>query len=421
MISAADCGAQRGSKLSCPAHCPYFPFGTEAYDSWLKVDGEWIRKVAHYVRQKTGPRVMDELMHKFDLHAHLDGDVESAFYGAVYYGLMRWRGPNGRTIADDWESEGWSGLNNDERVMMRYRRRSFVTIIEIQRILNDQALTCIDLLRPGEKPFTVFDRQTAANAVRFDRLLVWLTHYPHFSRIGAVGIPIPSLLRERAVEAVRAEAKEHLNANCNIHDYLAEHFVETAELLWEMQHQHMVSMFRRMDASHAVATYRLLAPVDEVRAVIDLKPEFQPDDNRDAAAGDRPVVDYVWLRKGESKEIEKLLPEPFRHDDEENGSGALGNLKLFTDRLVVETFSRLKQEFAKETIERYLGNRISFEKESITDLAQQMASHSRHRNQCPPRRARPEHRLGNRSARAARTEIVAATTLTVCRCITEME
>jgi hypothetical protein len=373
-ISAADCGAQRGSKLACPAHCPYFPFGTEAYDSWLKVDGEWISKVVGYLYRKIGPGAMGELINKFKLRTEdPDTHAESAYYGAVYYGLMRWRGPDGRTIADTWETEGWSGLNNDECVMMRYRRRSFVTIIEIQRILDDKALKCIDLLRPGEESFTLFDRLTAANAARFDRILVWLTHYPHFSRIGAIGIPIPALLRERAVEAIRAMAQEHLNADCNIHDYLADNFVETAELLWEMQRQHMVSMFRHMDASHAVVTYRLQGPIQEVRTVLESKPEFQLADDHEIAPDEQPATGYVWLRKGESKWIEEALPQPFRHDDEEAGVGTLGNVKLFLDRLVIETFSRLKQEFAKKMIERYLGNRITFEKESITDLAQQMA------------------------------------------------
>jgi hypothetical protein len=375
MISAVDCGAQRGSKLKCPPHCPYFPFGTDAYDSWLKIDGEWIRKVANYLRQKIGPRAMDELIQRFALRTEeSEEDIESGFYGAIYYGLIFYRDADGHTLADSWESEGWSGLNNDERVMMRYRRRSFVTIIEIQRILNEKALECIDLLRPKElETFTLFDRLTAATAVRFDQILVWLTHYPHFSRIGGIGIPIPVLLRDRAVKAVRAMAEKHVTADCNIHDCLARHFVEAVELLWKMQHDYMVSMFRRMDANHAVATYRLNAPVREVRAVLESKPEFELMDDCDAPADDQKVADYVWLRKGESKQIEEALPNPFRHDDDEPAIGTIGNVKLLADRLVLETFSRLKQEFAKETLERYLGNRIAFEKESITDLGQQMA------------------------------------------------
>jgi hypothetical protein len=139
-ISATDCGEQRGSKLECPSHCPYFPFGTEAYYLWLKIDGQWIRKLADYLDRKIGARAMRELIRKFTLRSeNPDAEVESAFHGAVYYGLMRWRSPDGRTIAEIWEAEGWKGLNNDERVMMRFRRRSFVTIIEIQRILGDTA------------------------------------------------------------------------------------------------------------------------------------------------------------------------------------------------------------------------------------------------------------------------------------------
>jgi hypothetical protein len=35
-------------------------------------------------------------------------------------------------------------LNNDEQVMLRYRRHSFPTVVEIQRTLSDQALESAD-------------------------------------------------------------------------------------------------------------------------------------------------------------------------------------------------------------------------------------------------------------------------------------
>jgi hypothetical protein len=128
-----------------------------------------------------------------------------------------------------------------------------------------------------------------------------------------------------------------------------------------------------MDANHAVATYRLNAPAREVRALLESKPEFELLHDCDVPADDQKVADYVWLRRGESKQIEEALPNPFRHDDDEPAVGTIGNVKLLADRLVLETFSRVKQEVAKEILVRYLGNKIAFEKESITDLGQQMA------------------------------------------------
>jgi hypothetical protein len=78
--------------------------------------------------------------------------------------------------------------------------------------------------------------------------------------------------------------------------------------------------------------------MQEVRTALESKPEFQLADDREIAPGEQPVAGYVWLRKGESKRIEKALPQPFRYDDEEAGVGTLGNVKLFPDRLVIETF-----------------------------------------------------------------------------------
>ena len=50
-IKSADCGAQRGSKLACPATCPHYPFGTsrESYDLFLKLDERWGLKMFDYL------------------------------------------------------------------------------------------------------------------------------------------------------------------------------------------------------------------------------------------------------------------------------------------------------------------------------------------------------------------------------------
>jgi predicted nucleic acid-binding protein len=55
--------------------------------------------------------------------------------------------------------------------------------------------------------------------------------------------------------------------------------------------------------------------MQEVRTALESKPEFQLADDREIAPGEQPVAGYVWLRKGESKRIEKALPltEPIGH------------------------------------------------------------------------------------------------------------
>ena len=51
-------------------------------------------------------------------------DALGAYFPTIYHGLLVLRDPAGKTVADLWEAQGWGGLTNDERVMMRYRRQS---------------------------------------------------------------------------------------------------------------------------------------------------------------------------------------------------------------------------------------------------------------------------------------------------------
>ena len=53
-ICTACCGANRGSKLECPSDCSSYPFGTTAYDLWLRVDGSWMPKAIEYVLSRVG-------------------------------------------------------------------------------------------------------------------------------------------------------------------------------------------------------------------------------------------------------------------------------------------------------------------------------------------------------------------------------
>ena len=54
VICPACCGANRGGELNCPPDCISYPFGTEAYDLWLRVDGSWFPKALEYVLSHVG-------------------------------------------------------------------------------------------------------------------------------------------------------------------------------------------------------------------------------------------------------------------------------------------------------------------------------------------------------------------------------
>src|SRR5262249_4726410 len=116
----------------------------------------------------------------------------SAIFPTIHHALLVMRDGEGKTMADRWEAEGWTGLNNDEKLMMQHRRNSFVTVLEVQRLLDPDTFEVLDLLEPGSSPFVVTDRLSNFSSARFSKLFTWITRYPHFNRTGGIGFTIPN-------------------------------------------------------------------------------------------------------------------------------------------------------------------------------------------------------------------------------------
>jgi hypothetical protein len=289
--------------------------------------------------------------------------------------LFLWRDAAGRTLTDQWEAEGWRGLANDERVMMQHRRHTRPTVLEVQRVLNDQALECVDLFSADPRPFVVFDRQSASSAVRFVRLLTWLTHYPHFSRIGFGGVELPEMIGADFIAEIRTRTTTAALQRPGLteKDYLAEHFVEACRLAFAMSKERTQQLLRGMDVHECRAVYRIVGSRNEVKVILRGKPDFR----FEPALREGDPVDalrFKWLRCGESKKLERRMPSSFRHHDEEtDGVGILGEGRLGADELVVETLSKQKFKFAQKMVRHYFGDLLRLEGESIVDIAKQVA------------------------------------------------
>lgn len=173
IICPACCGSGRGSKIRCVSSCVYFPFNVAGYDLWLEVDSKLVRKKLDYLKSYYSYREFEEMVeHMRFASGASEGDAGTAEGAAVYYLFFVKCDADGRTLAQKWQLQGWSGLNNDERIMMECRSNCRATVIEIQKILDHQRMECIDLLEPQEaRSFVLIDRATAARSVRFTRLV----------------------------------------------------------------------------------------------------------------------------------------------------------------------------------------------------------------------------------------------------------
>ena len=178
--------------------------------------------------------------------------------------------------------------------------------------------------------------------------------------MGPTGIGLQHELTGPFMEEMKTRSTAH---GVLVRDYLAKHFVEACRLVHEMGQKRHEDAIDSLDMSQWKAIYKLNISRDEIAKVLSMKPEFKPEESESEG-----VAEYSWVRKGESKKLEKRMPVFFRHGDESAGVGDLAQLKLSAHSLEVNAFGSQKFRFARKMIEKYLGACITFRMETENDL-----------------------------------------------------
>jgi hypothetical protein len=372
LISVADFGAQRGSKLNCPADCPFYPFSPKGYDLLLKLNESLGPKAIGYaVRHLGADRFKKPAKPRFSRKEDDMTDVVLANSHALFSALFFERDPAGCTLADRWEAEGWTGLDNDQRNMMQHGRHSYVTVMEVQKILDHQSTLCVDVFSPSLPAFVLMDRTCTPTLARFTRLLAWIFHYPHFSCLGGASIQIEfyiwpfwnEILEKRLIQ------EQAIEPDLTLREFLTQDFIWAIDVLSELGLDYRRRAFQSVDFYHCVATYRLLGAAPAVAAVLQNKPDFAPLPLQKDEGFALPLAKFTWLRRGESAQIEQSMIGVFRHSNQSRSVGTVGNVRLYRDKLIIEAFSKRKYFFARQMLDKYLGALIRFEEECITDAA----------------------------------------------------
>ncbi len=346
---------------------------------WLKVDSNLALKILRHIDQAYGIDYYRKIIIHMSFENGLQEYEEGAAAGAAaYYILFVERDKDNQTLADHWKASNWQGLNNDERVMMNYRLNSRATIIEIQKVMDNQAMECIDLLDSEKGAFILIDRSTARSAMRFTRLLTWLTHYPNFSRPENNGVEITDFVEKEFMDILeksfKKESKKH--ASFTMKDYLSRDFGGFCELSFNLTHDKKIAVLSRMDMHQCKAFYKIEGKSQEIKAILDSYPDFEHRERNPEEKPSEGACYYSWLRRGGSKELENKMNPAFRHDDETGGVGTMGNLTLCPDRLIIEVFSKQKFSFAKKIIKKYFDEKLTLQNELVVDLAKQIAQKS---------------------------------------------
>ncbi len=376
-ICPSCCGSMRGSSIACASGCAYFPFAVPGYDLWLKTDSALARKMLSRIKECFGQNHFENWMHRMSFEDDsLEHMMQTAAASAAYNILFIERSAKGLSPAREWKEEGWPGLSNDERQMMEFRLSSRATVIEVQRVLDHQAMECVDVLDPERGSFIVLDRSTASQVVRYTRLLAWLTHYRYFSRIENNGVEImDNIFDDFLMETKKRLMKETVKSpTITQKECLSQNFGFFCGLAQKMAKKRSLMMLRKMDLYDCKAVYRLLVPTEEILRVLEKEPDFKKENGPSSDQKPIPGAQYYsWLRRGRSKAIEKKMNSAFHSDDEPFGVGILGFVVLCPDRMIIGSFSKLKYRFAKKIAKQYFKGMILLQGEKIVDLAKQMA------------------------------------------------
>jgi len=370
-IKPLECGQNRGVNYACPSDCPYCPWIPENYDHFSETEGVLDEKTfEHYA----------ELVGQFEGTAKLDtGLLKEGVDGAMEFQSNCYREFHlreyeaGKTMFDLWREAGWPGLGRSDLLfLMPYKARTFCTLIEVRRIVDDLRVECVDLLNEEAGVFTICDRSLAGSALQFQVFVGFIARYPFFWRTHGMAFPLPLAAesgRDFLFRHVRKMGGPELGDN-KLRQWLAENFLTLNRSVTDEALTKARSTFRNTDLKECVAVYRLKgSPGDLALAGREEFEPTEPEENVIAQHGDYDA--YVWLRAGKSKAWESQLPDLLRNQAAGPGIPIWGNLRVFPNRIEIRGMSEKHFRPMREMAEKFFGKFIVFEKESVVDLAKQ--------------------------------------------------
>jgi hypothetical protein len=232
------------------------------------------------------------------------------------------------------------------------------------------------LFRPEAGRLLLMDRSVASSVSRFTLLFAWFLPLPHYIRVS--GVSAIHVARE-TFETWKADLERSFKSarrkrpGLTREEYLAATFYPQIQRMTEIGQEWQKSMLRGMDFCHAIARFKFNVPHSEIAEVLARKGELEPTEPEAGDGFDKPLQQFIWLRRAESKALEKEMIAQFQHGDSGESVGGLATLRVYSDRIVLEAFSRQKYDFARQLLDQWLGTRLTLEAESIEDLAKMIA------------------------------------------------
>ena len=374
-LCGSCCAHERNRTIECTADCKHNPFGVGNYDAWLRIDTSLTSKKTAYSKVVLG--MMSDDDRSYDA-------LRVASSAAVYYLFFSKAFKDGKTVAQLWQEEGWTGLDMDQVAMMKYRMNSAPALVEVRKILDSQSMECFDMLDPERGAFVMYDRTLARTLPRYTRLWMWLAKYPYYSRPACDPLEVPQEIYWPTLNKMLSYIIEECDKNkgtANRSKILGKKFGEYVSFIKKETHKAYQAKLRNFDFHSCKAFYAIKTKKEDIKKVLDLKPDFRFIGTAAIDEAPWPALSYHWFCQGESKEIESKIRNSFRYDDGQKTIMVLGGVFLGEKEVMVHSTSRVNFDFIKKMVEHYWGKSLEYRREAIVDMAQQLADRTEREGQ----------------------------------------
>lgn len=223
-IQPTECGTKRMSQYTCPENCPQNPWSVENYDRQLEIDNRQIRR--------STDRLIEENASTGRLLSPPSEEPGNEFALVSFYlnHFFRHRDEQGSTFFERWEKESFTGLNNDQAILLKCQSNFSPAVVEVLQVIDDKQVLVLDRLNPDHKPILVVDRSLAKRACRFTTLFTFLYKTPFFYRVQSAAKVLPDIIGMDAEEIV-LEVVRHHNGPTEKLEFVREWLIDNLKLV----------------------------------------------------------------------------------------------------------------------------------------------------------------------------------------------
>src|ERR1043165_1475953 len=162
-IEAFECALGRHGTYSCPEACEFNHFSVAHYSQYGEIEQSADAKLIDW----SADNVADKSQFEAGIQSRMLKEPHNSYFHFIAWHVFYRIDANGDTCVGKWAKSNFTGLNADERIIMRGRLQTRPAILEVHRILDDKRIEAVDLLDSRHAPLILVDRSLASLAVRF--------------------------------------------------------------------------------------------------------------------------------------------------------------------------------------------------------------------------------------------------------------